>query len=55
MKKFRTAGTVIIMAFAAAVGTFAGAALGDTLGGAILFALIAGMGCIVYAIDNRDA
>lgn len=55
MKKLRTAGTVIIMAFAAAVGTFAGAALGDAVGGAILFALIAGIGCVVYAIDNRDA
>lgn len=55
MKKFRTVGAVIIMALAAVTGTFVGAALGDTLGGAILFALIAGIGCIVYAIDNRDA
>lgn len=55
MKKFRTVGAVIIMALAAVTGTFVGAALGDPLGGAILFALIAGIGCIVYAIDNRDA
>ena len=55
MKKFRTAGAVIIMALAAVIGIFAGAALGDTLGGAILLTLIAGMGCVVYAIDNRDA
>ncbi len=55
MKKFRTTGAVIIMALAAMAGMFAGAALGDTVGGAILFAMIAGIGCIVYAIDNRDA
>ena len=55
MKKFRTAGAVIIMALAAVIGIFIGAALGDAVGGAILFALIAGVGCIVYAIDNRNA
>ena len=55
MKKFRTAGAVIIMALAAVIGIFAGAALGDAVGGAILLTLIAGTGCIVYAIDNRNA
>ncbi len=55
MNKFRTAGAVIIMTLAAVIGIFIGAALGDAVGGAILFALIAGIGCIVYAIDNRDA
>ena len=46
MNKFRTAGAVIIMALAAVIGIFIGAAL---------LTLIAGMGCIVYAIDNRNA
>lgn len=55
MKKFRTAGAVIIMALAAVIGIFVGAALGDAVGGAILLTLIAGTGCIVYAIDNRNA
>ena len=55
MKKFRTAGAVIIMTLAAVIGIFAGAALGDAVGGAILLTLIAGMGCIAYAIDNRNA
>ena len=55
MKKFRTAGAVIIMALAAVIGIFVGAALGDAVGGAILLTLIAGVGCIVYAIDNRNA
>ena len=43
------------MALAAVIGIFAGAALGDAVGGAILLTLIAGMGCIVCAIDNRNA
>ena len=55
MRKLRTVGAVIIMALAAVAGIFAGAALGDPRGGAILLTLIAGIGCIVYAIDNRDA
>ncbi len=55
MKKFRTAGAAIIMALAAVIGIFVGAALGDAVGGAILFALITGIGCVVYAIDNRNA
>ena len=55
MKKFRTAGAVIIMALAAVIGIFVGAALGDAVGGAILLTLIAGMGSVVYAIDNRNA
>lgn len=55
MKKFRTAASVIIMAFAGIVGfLIADSALQDAFGGAILFAMIAGIACIVYAIDNRD-
>ena len=36
------------------VGFFAGAALGDSFGGAILFSMIAGIACVIYAIDNRE-
>lgn len=54
MKKFRTIVSVIIMALAGIAGFFAGSALQDAFGGAILFAMIAGIACIVYAIDNRD-
>lgn len=54
MKKFRTAVSVIIMVIAAVIGLFVGSALSDGLGGAILFALIAGIACIVYTIDNRN-
>ena len=54
MKKFRTVASIIIMVLAGIVGFFAGAALNDGFGGAILFSLIAGIACIVYAIDNRE-
>lgn len=53
MEWFRTVGAVIIMVAAAAVGFFAGAAPDDATGGMILFAVIAGFGCTVYAIDNH--
>ena len=42
------------MALAGIVGFFAGASLNDGFGGAILFSLIAGIACVVYAIDNRE-
>ena len=57
MKKFKTVGSVIIMAIAAVVGFFIGSAVSGSDGGfdcAILLTLISGIACIVYAIDNRD-
>lgn len=54
MKKFRTVASVIIMVLAGIVGLFAGAALNDMMGGAILFSVIAGIACVVYAIDNHE-
>lgn len=56
MKKLRTVVSVIIMAIAAVVGFFIGSAVSGSDGGfgcAILLALISGIACIVYAIDNR--
>lgn len=53
-KKFRTVASVIIMVIAALVGFFAGSVLSDGLHGAILFALISGIGCIVYTVDNPE-
>ena len=53
MKKFRTSISVTIMIFAAIGGYFAGATANEGMGGAILFAMIAGIGCLVYAIDNQ--
>ena len=54
MNKFRTVVSVIGMVIAAIVGFFIGASRGDTLGGAILFALIAGFACVIYTLDNRE-
>ena len=56
MKKFRTVGSVIIMAIAAIVGFFIGSTFGGSDGGfdcAILLTLTSGIACIVYAIDNH--
>lgn len=54
MEKFRTVVSVIIMIIAGIVGFFMGAFLNDAMGGAILFAMIAGIACIIYVIDNRE-
>ena len=55
MKKFRTAVSLFIMVLSAVAGFFVGSTIDDSLGGAILFALISGISCIVYAIDNSDS
>ncbi len=50
MKK--AVGSLVIMVLAAIAGFFLGAALENIAGGMILLALIAGIACIVYAIDS---
>lgn len=45
---------VMDMAVAGIAGFFVGAALENAFGGAILFSMIAGIACVVYAIDNRE-
>ena len=47
-----TAWTVVLMLLAAAVGFYIGAWVDDSMGGAIVFSVIAGTGCIVHAIDT---
>ena len=54
MKKYRTVACVIIMPIAAIAGFFIGATLDETMGGSILFSMIAGIACIVYSIENRE-
>ena len=54
MKKYRTVACVIIMVIAAIAGFFIGATLDETMGGSILFSMIAGIACIVYSIENRE-
>lgn len=53
MKKFRTVVSLIVMVLAGGIGFFVGAALDSAFGGALLFALIAGIACVVYTIYNQ--
>ena len=55
MKKFRTIVSVIVMCLAGIVGLVLGGVLDEAMGGAILFSMIAGIACVVYAIENRDS
>lgn len=52
MKKFKTVCSAVIMTIAAIMGLFVGALLNEAMGGAILFAVIAGFSRVIYAIDN---
>ena len=52
MNIFRTIVAMILMGFAGLVGLYTGSLLGNAVGGAILLSMIAGNGCIVYALDN---
>ena len=54
MKKFRAVASAIVMVVAGIIGFLVGVAVQDGLGGAILFSMIAGIACIIYAIDNRE-
>ena len=48
----KTGWAVAITASAAVIGFFVGAGLNDAFGGAIVFAIVAGVGCIVSAIGD---
>jgi len=54
MKKERTIISVIIMILAGIIGFFFGSPFGNRFGGAILFSMISGIGCIIYTLDNRQ-
>jgi len=54
MQKFRTVASVIIMVVCGIIGFFIGSAIENAMGGAILFSMISGIACIVYAIDNKE-
>ena len=52
MDKFRTVVSLIIMLISAFAGFIFGAFFNSAVGGAILFALISGIACIIYTVDN---
>ena len=54
MKKFRTVVSVVVMLLCAFAGLFLGASLNNVIGGCILGALISGIACIIYVLDNQD-
>ena len=52
MDKFRTKVSVIAMVLAAVAGYYFGAALGESMGCAILFSVITGFAGVIYVLDN---
>lgn len=53
MNKIRIVMMAVRSALLVLAGALIGRALGDPLGGALIFALIAGMGCVVRLIVRR--
>lgn len=45
--------SLIIMIISSIVGMFFGGMFNDTISGMILFALISGIACIIYSLENR--
>lgn len=52
--KYSMIASLIIMIIAGIVGLFAGAFFNEAIGGATLFSVVAGIACVIYAIDNRN-
>ena len=50
---FNTVVSIIVMLLASVVGFFIGTFFNNGIGGSILFAVIAGIACIVHLIDNK--
>ena len=49
----RTIISVVIIIIAAVIGFFMGAGMNEAMGGATLFASIAGFACTIQAIESR--
>ena len=45
---------IIIVSVIAMIIAEIGATMNNAIGGAILFSMIAGIVCIIYAIDNKE-
>ena len=54
MRKFKAVDAGCIMVLAGIVGFFMGAFLDNSMGGAILFSMVAGFACVVHAIGDRE-
>ena len=53
VKRMRTVISVVIMIIAAFVGFFMGTGMNEAMGGATLFAAIAGFACTIQAIESK--
>ena len=51
----KTIASVIIMIISSVVGLFLGAILNNVIGGMILLALVSGIACIIYTLDNLNS
>lgn len=49
----RTIISIVIMIIAAVIGFFMGAGMNEAMGGATLFATIAGIACTIQAIESE--
>ena len=54
MRKFKAVDAVCIMVLAGIVGFFMGDFLDNSMGGAILFSMVAGFACVVHAIGDSE-
>ena len=54
MNKLRTVVSVIVMSLSAVAGMFLGAFFNSAIDGCILGALISGIACIIYVLDNPN-
>lgn len=54
MRKFKAMDAVCIMVLAGIAGYFIGAFLDSSMGGAVLFSMIAGFACVVHAIGDKE-
>lgn len=48
----KTIVSMLLMIVAAVIGAFLGAGMNDVMGGAILFAMITGFACTIYAVES---
>ena len=51
----RTIISVVIIIIAAVIGFFMGSGMNQAMGGATLFAVIAGFACTIQAIDSKKS
>ena len=54
MRLFRMIVSIFVMLIAGLIGFFVGIRIDEAMGGAILFSLIAGIACVIYAIENQE-